>query len=48
MILDLNKFTLRFKVNNVDYGIAFHNIRNAKYRAAVWLYNDDDFITIIE
>ena len=48
MILDLYAMTLSFKVNDVDYGAAYDNIKEAKYRAAVWLYESSDSVTIIE
>lgn len=35
MILDLNKNTLSFIINGINYGIAFNNILNTQYRAIV-------------
>ena len=48
MTLDLNEMTLSFKVNDVDYGVAFDNIKQAKYRKAVWLFHKYDSVSIIE
>ena len=48
MMLDLDKLTLSFKVNDAVYGIAYNNIKQAKYRAAVWFWSEFDAITIIE
>ena len=48
MILDLDGMKLRFKVNDIDYGIAYRKIKKSKYRAAVWLYAKSDSVTIIE
>ena len=48
MILDLDKLTLSFKVNDVDYGVAYDNIKQAKYRAAIWFWRELDSVTIIE
>ena len=38
MSLDLNKMELSYKVNDVDYGVAYDNIKESKYRAAVWIH----------
>ena len=35
IILDLNERTLGFKVNDIDYGVAFSNIHKTEYRLAV-------------
>ena len=35
MILDMNKMTLSYKVNDKEYGVAFHNIDNTKYKAGL-------------
>ena len=40
MILDCNNKSLRWIINNKDYGKAF-DIEDGSYRAAVSLYNDD-------
>ena len=48
MILDLDKLALSFKVNGVDYGVAFNNIKQAKYKAAIWLYHEHDSVTIFQ
>ena len=36
MKLDLDNLTLTFKINNVDYGIAYKNIIQRKYRMAIY------------
>merc|ERR1712176_716950 len=38
MILDMEKRTLRYKVNDMDQGIPFENIEKKKYKAAVYMY----------
>ena len=48
MTLDLHEMTVRFKVNDVDYGTAFDSIQEAKYRAAVWLCRQSDTVCIVE
>ena len=49
MILDLrgsDTKSLSFKINNIDYGIAYRNIKGGEYRMAVSLYKGDS-ITIL-
>merc|ERR1712228_1023042 len=38
MTLDLDRRTLSFAVNEKDYGVAFNEIAEGEYRAAVTLY----------
>ena len=38
MTLDLYERTLSFKVNDVDYGVAFNDIEYTQYRAAIFMY----------
>ena len=47
MILDLNKYTLSYKCNDKDYGIAFQDIEQTTYRAAVGFYHQQDSIEFI-
>ena len=47
MILDFNKLQLRFKINGIDYGVAFKNIETTTYRAAITLFNSADEITFM-
>ena len=42
MTLDLDECTLSFKVNDIDYGVAFDSIEKTNYRAAVHLYVYDE------
>ena len=35
MILDLNKFTIKFIINGIDHGTAFENIKPTRYRLAL-------------
>ena len=39
MILDCHQWTLSFKVNDTDYGVAFSNIEETKYKAAIFMYS---------
>ena len=49
MTLDLDNWTLGFKINGVSFGDAFVDIKQAKYRAAVCLYKEQhNSITIVE
>ena len=47
MTLDLDNSTLRFKLNDIDYGAAYKNIKPAKYKMAVWLYYEKDSVHIV-
>ena len=47
MILDLNLFTLRYKINDEDMGIAFENIEDTEYKAAFSSGNSDVRIEIL-
>ena len=47
MILNLDKLTLKYIVNGKDQGIAYHKIKKAKYRAAVYMWFADDSITML-
>ena len=38
MILDCDECTLSFKINDIDYGVAFDNIEKTEYRAAIFMY----------
>ena len=33
MVLDIDELTLKFKINDIDYGIAFEIEKNIKYKA---------------
>ena len=48
MILDLNKKQLGFKRNDKDYGVAFENIEDTSYRAAVSFFRNVNSIKLIE
>ena len=47
MILDLNKFELRYCVNDKDYGVAYEGIEQTEYRVVVDMFNEDDSIKLI-
>ena len=47
MILDLDKLQLRYKVNGNNYGIAFENIEQTEYIAAVSMFKETDCIQLI-
>ena len=47
MILDMNKLTLGFIIDDVDYGKAF-DVDKGKYRAAVCMIKSSDSITLID
>ena len=48
MKLDLNKWKLEFNCNSVDYGVAFKDIQQTSYRAALSFYDEDHSIEILE
>ena len=48
MYCDMNKLELRFSVNGTDYGVAFANIEDTEYRAAVNLLEVGDMITLLD
>lgn len=48
MIVDLEKMTLRYLINEEDQGIAHENIFKDRYRVAVYLYEIDCKIELIE
>ena len=35
MILDLNKLELKYKVNDIDYGVAYKDVEQTSYRAGI-------------
>ena len=41
MSLDLENFTLSYKINGNNYGIAFNNIERCKYRLFVSFYHGE-------
>ena len=47
MILDLDKQELRYIRNGEDYGIAFENVEDTEYVAAIDMYGGEDSIQII-
>ena len=47
MILDLNNYTLSYTLNGENQGIAFKNIEQTEYRAAVTLYAANDKISLL-
>jgi len=48
MTLNTLKKTLSFNIDNKDYGIAFNNLPNKKYRFAVDIYSQDDEIMVLD
>src|SRR5436309_3575695 len=48
MSLNLLNKTLSFNIDNIDYGIAFHNLPHNKYRFAVDMGDANDEIIISE
>ena len=48
MHLDLEQFTIQYVINNKDYGFAFKNIENTKYRAAVCVDCDGNGIKLLD
>ena len=47
MILDLDKFQLKYVVNGEDFGVAFDNIEDTGYRVAVSMNKTNDEIEFI-
>ena len=47
MILDLDKKELRYIRNGEDYGVAFENIEDTEYIAAIDMYGGEDSIQIM-
>ena len=47
MILDFNNMTLRYIINDHDYGKAF-DIENGEYMAAVYMYDTGFAIRILQ
>ena len=47
MELDLNNLTIKYIINGKDYGIAFNNIENCNYRAAVTIDGGGSSITLL-
>ena len=47
MTLDLDNLTLRYSVNEKDQGIAFRNINEKAYKAAVYSFDDDETIELL-
>ena len=43
MILNLDECTLRFKVNDIHYGVPFKDIEKTRYRAAIFMFADGYF-----
>ena len=48
MHCDMDNLELRFSVNGIDQGVAFKNIEQTKYRAAVNLCEKGDMITLLD
>ena len=48
MVLDLDKGTVQYFHNDVDLGIAYRNIAQKPYRAAVSMFHEEDCIELIE
>ena len=48
MILDLEKLELRYMVNDEDFGIAFENIEDTEYKAAISMNKSPDEIELIK
>ena len=48
MILDLNAKQLRFICNSEDFGVAYEQIEDTSYRAAVSFYDEDYSIQFLE
>ena len=48
MICDLEKYQLKFIINNHDYGIAFDEIEKTKYRAVINLHDVNDSIMLLQ
>ena len=46
MILDMNNYTLSYKFNDKDYGIATKELDKHKYRLLVSLYNNNDCVEL--
>ena len=47
MIVDLENYQIKYKVNDFDYGVAFSDVEHAKYRIAVYLYEKGSEVEII-
>ena len=47
MSFDLYNKTLSFNIDNIDYGIAFNNLQQIKYRFSVVLRYENDEIIIL-
>lgn len=48
MILDFDKLEVRYAVNEEDQGVAFNNIKQVTYTAAISMNNKSDGIEILE
>ena len=42
MVLDLEQMTMRYKVNDIDLGIAFEEIEKTEYKGAIFMYTYND------
>ena len=47
MCLDMNALTLSYSVNGKDQGIAFRDIDQVQYKAAVYTYHRDECVQLI-
>ena len=48
MYLDLKQLTLSYKINGKDYGIAFKDIEQTEYRAAIWVGGEGSAIKLLD
>ena len=44
---NLNNLTIKYIINGKDYGIAFNNIENCNYRAAVTIDQNSSSISLL-
>ena len=48
MHCDMNRLELSFRVNGIDYGVAYKDIEKTEYRAAVNLCDNNAIVTLLE
>ena len=48
MHCDMEKLELSFAVNGVDYGVAYKDIAECEYKAAIALYSADEMISLLD
>ena len=48
MHLDLKHLTLKYDINNIEYGIAFENIEECEYKAAVCIEGEGYSIRLLD